>query len=181
MRILLDGTANSAFFLRSSPLNNDGGCPLFTGKQLLTIAGILSFTVALLHVAIILVGAPAYRYFGAGEELATLAASGSAFPAMLTLVLVANFALFGLYAFSGAGLMPRLPLLRTALALIGTIYTARGLAAFHQVFQLMTSSALIETREVVFSLVSLGIGIVYLAGTVSSWNRLRAISRLHRW
>jgi hypothetical protein len=150
---------------------------MFTGNQWLKIGGILSFAVALLHLVIIFIGAPAYRYFGAGEDMAKGAESGSLFPAMMTLVLVAIFAIWGLYALSGAAVFGRLPLLRIALLLIGAIYTLRGLAVFQQIFQMVTSSEQVEAREVVFSLVSLGIGFAYLIGTVINWRGLRASSR----
>ena len=125
---------------------------------------------------IIFVGAPAYRYFGAGEDMAKGAESSSVFPAMMTLVLVAIFAIWGLYALSGAALFRRLPLLRIALPLIGAIYTLRGLAVFQQIFQIVMSSEQVKVREVVFSLVSLGIGLAYLIGTVMNWRGLRASS-----
>ncbi len=143
------------------------------GNQWLKLGGILSFAVALLHVVIIFIGAPAYRYFGAGEDMATAAESGSAFPAALTLVLVAIFTIWGLYAVSGAGVIRWLPLLRIALLLIGAIYTLRGVAIFQQIFQIATSSVQVAPREVVFSLVSLVIGLAYLVGTVINWKSFR--------
>ncbi len=141
------------------------------------LGGILSFVVALLHLVIIFVGAPAYRYFGAGEDMATAAESGSAFPALITLVLVAVFTIWGLYAFSGAGVIRRLPLLTIALLLIGAIYTLRGVFVFQQIFQIATSSVQVAPREVVFSLVSLVIGLAYLVGTVINWKIFRASNR----
>ncbi len=146
-------------------------------NQWLKLGGILSFVIALLHLVIIFVGAPAYRYFGAGEDMATAAESGSAFPAIMTLVLVAFFSIWGLYAFSGAGVIRRLPLLRIALLLIGIIYTLRGVFVFQQIFQIATSSVQVAPREVVFSLVSLVIGLAYLVGTVINWKSFRASNR----
>ena len=145
---------------------------MLTGNQWLKTGGILSFAVALLHVVIILVGASAYRWFGAGEEMATAAESGSAFPAVLTLFLAVGFAIFGLYALSGASVIRQLPLLTIALILIGTIYTVRGVAVFHQLFQMSTSAG-VASREIAFSSISLVIGLAYLSGTIMSWRRLR--------
>ncbi len=147
------------------------------GNQWLKLGGILSFVVALLHLVIIFVGAPAYRYFGAGEDMATAAESGSAFPAMVTLALVAVFTIWGMYAFSGAGVIRRLPLLRIALLLIGAIYTLRGIAVIQQIFQIVTSSEQVEPREVMFSLVSLVIGLAYLVGTFINWKSFRVSNR----
>ena len=146
---------------------------MLTGNHWLKIGGILSFAVAFLHLVIIFVGAPAYRYFSAGEDMAMAAESGSIFPGVLTLFLVAIFAIWGFYGLSGAGVIRRLPLLKTALILIGVIYTIRGIAVFQQLFQIVTSSE-VALREIVFSLVSLIIGLTYLIGTVMNWRAIRA-------
>ena len=148
------------------------------GNQWLKLGGILSFAVALLHIVIIFIGAPAYRYFGAGEDMATAAESGSASPALLTLILVAVFAIWGLYGLSGAGVIRRLPLMKIALILIGAVYMLRGVAVFQQLFQIATSAAEVAPREIVFSLVSLIIGLAYLIGTVTSWRSLGASNRI---
>ena len=148
------------------------------GNQWLKLGGILSFAVALLHVIIIFVGASAYRYFGAGEDMATATESGSAFPALLTFVLVAVFAVWGFYGLSGAGVIRRLPLLKIALILIGVVYSLRGVAVFQQLFQIATSSAEVAPREIVFSLVSLIIGLAYLIGTSASWRSRVASNRI---
>ncbi len=147
------------------------------GNQWLKLGGVLSFAVALLHVIIIFVGASAYRYFGAGEDMATAAESGSAFPALLTFVLVAVFAIWGFYGLSGAGVVRRLPLLKIALLLIGAVYTLRGVAVLQQLLQIAASSAEVAPREIVFSLVSLIIGLAYLIGTISNWKSFGANNR----
>jgi len=133
----------------------------------LTLAGWLSAAVAALHVVIIFFGAPAYRYFGAGEEMARQAEAGSAVPAALTLAIAAVFAVFALYAFSGAGRVRRLPLLRTGLVAISAIYLLRGLGLIPELIQLARDTATVPARYPVFSAVSLVIGLVYLVGTVS--------------
>ena len=97
------------------------------GRQWLVAGSIFSFAVAILHIAIIFGGAPAYRYFGAGEEMAQMASSGSVLPALATLLIAVIFALWGLYALSGAGVIRHLPLLRTGLVFIASIYTLRGI------------------------------------------------------
>jgi hypothetical protein len=92
----------------------------------LKLAGVSSAGVALLHLVIPAVGAPAYRYFGAGERMARMAERGLARPTLITLGLALVFAVWAAYAFSAAGLIRRLPLLRPALLVIGVIYTLRG-------------------------------------------------------
>jgi hypothetical protein len=142
------------------------------GKYWLVLGGSLSIAIALLHIAIIFGGASAYRYFGAGEEMAELTAAGSILPAMLTLFIAVMFALWGLYAFSGAGLIRHLPLLRLGLAVIAGIYTLRGLGFVPQVFWMIASPQAVASQEITFSLASLFVGIAYLVGTISAWERL---------
>src|SRR5712692_7256575 len=97
-----------------------------TGRALLIFAAVLSFLIAAVHLVVIFVGAPAYLYFGAAD-LARMAEVGSPVAALLTLALAAAFIVFALYALSGAGVVRRLPLLTLGLALIGVVYTLRGL------------------------------------------------------
>jgi hypothetical protein len=141
-------------------------------------AGALSAGVAALHVAIIVGGGPAYRYFGAGERMARLSERGSSEPTFITSVLVLLFASWAAYAFAGAGLIRPLPRLRTVLLLIGLIYTGRGLVAFPQAyFWLSAGSAGVPFRHLVFSAASLAVGVTYIVGTYQAWPRLVAAER----
>ena len=96
-------------------------------KELLLLGGFLSGLAGLLHVAIILGGPPWYRFFGAGERMAQLAARGSSSPALITAAIAAILSVWALYALSGAGVIRRLPLLRAVLFLIAAIYLTRGI------------------------------------------------------
>ena len=135
---------------------------------MLKLAAAASFAIAILHLAIIFLGPEAYTWFGA-PDLGALEAQGSRTPDLLTLVLVAVFALFGLYALSGAGVIRRLPLLAVGLIAIGTIFTLRGLGVIPDLLQLARGAA-VPARQIVFSLVSLAIGLFYLMGTVRRWS-----------
>ncbi|RRN43929.1 hypothetical protein EHV23_11090 [Lautropia dentalis] len=53
-------------------------------RYLLMSSACCSLLVALLHVFVIINGAPAYRFFGAGETLASMAEQGSWLPGVLT-------------------------------------------------------------------------------------------------
>lgn len=150
------------------------------GKRWLVVGGILSIGVALFHVGIVLVGAPAYRFFGAGEQMAQLASSGSVLPAGITLFMASIFAVWGFYALSGAGILRQLPLLKVGLLVISSIYTFRGLGLLVQLWTLFHSPKSIAPQEVIFSLVSLLIGIVFSVGTVSAWQALQGNSPLRR-
>jgi putative oxidoreductase len=138
-----------------------------TAKLLLTTGALLSFIIALMHVVMIFIGAEAYRYFDAGQEMVDGALSGSMRPTIVTLGVTAFLTLFGVYALSGAGWIKSLPLLKPALWLIGGIYTLRGLGLFAQIGMLAMgqSGDHLAPKDLVFSLVSLLIGIIYLLGT----------------
>jgi heme A synthase len=98
-----------------------------TGERLLVAGGSLTGVAALLHVGIILGGPDWYRFFGAGERMARLAARGSVYPAVVTAGIAAILGVWTLYALSGAGVIRRLPWLRLALTLIAAVYLARGI------------------------------------------------------
>lgn len=144
------------------------------GKRLLLAGGLLNFCVALLHVGIIFAGAPAYRFFGAGEQMARMVEAGSPLPALLTFVLALIFAAFGFYGLSGAGAFRRLPLLKLAVLLIGGIYTLRGLLVVFAVFALFTGYASPEMlAAAIFSAAALLVGLLYLVGAALNWDYLR--------
>jgi len=98
------------------------------GRTWLLLAGWLSMLAAMLHLACILGGPSWYRALGAGEEFAVAAARGAWFPALATAGIAAVLAVWAAYAFSAAGALPRLPLLRSVLILIVIALSARGLA-----------------------------------------------------
>ncbi len=146
------------------------------GSQQLIVAGILSFCAALLHVAVIFGGANWYRFFGAGEGMAKLAESGSRYPMIVTSIIACVLAVWGLYALSGAGVIPRLPFLRLALCAISAVYLVRGLAGL--VLPFISSHPAIAANSLTFWLVSSAIccvfGIFYLLGTINLWAQLSA-------
>jgi hypothetical protein len=138
------------------------------GSKWLLAASAASFAVAALHVAITFVGLSAYEYFGAPANLVAAARRGSAVPALVTLIIALVFAGFGLYGLSGAGRAPRLPALRVLLVGISGIYLLRGLVVFPE-FILYFHQRVLPARMMVFSLIALAIGVIYVIGTARSW------------
>ncbi|MFC3032610.1 hypothetical protein ACFOEE_08770 [Pseudoalteromonas fenneropenaei] len=103
-------------------------------NPLLVYAGVGSIIAALLHVAVIFGGPDWYRWFGAGEKMAQLAASGSLQPALITAAIATLLTVWGILAFSTAGLLPALPSQKPLLIVVTTIYCVRGAAGFLPVF-----------------------------------------------
>jgi hypothetical protein len=135
----------------------------------LMAGGLLSAAASVLHLAVIVGGPAWYRFFGAGEAMARAAERGSATPAFITLAIAAVLAIWALYAFSGAGLIRRLPLLRTALVTITAIYLARGLLLFPS---LALKPELVDAFAVWSSLIVLVYGIAYAVGSWTAWRDL---------
>lgn len=130
----------------------------------------MSAAAALLHLACIAGGPDWYRFFGAGEPIARAAERGSWVPAALTGGIALVLAIWAAYAFAGARLLPRLPLMRPALAAITTIYLARG--AFLFAPDAFARPDLSPGFMLWSSLVVLVIGLVHAVGTARAWSAL---------
>ena len=88
-------------------------------------------------------------------------------------------ALFGLYALSGAGVIRRLPFLRTALLGIGTLFLLRGL------FIILTIAVVLGVVQgqvllpaVASHVLFLSAGVAYLEGAALNWKTLKAARHL---
>lgn len=134
----------------------------------LLLAGILSFAAASAHLACIVGGASWYRAMGAGERMARAAELGHWQPTLVTLGIAFVLGAWGLYAWSGAGLLRPLPLLRWVLLAITMVYLARG-------FLFVLLQPHFPGNSAAFWYWSSGIcatiGLVHLAGLWQSWSR----------
>jgi hypothetical protein len=143
-------------------MRNSRNTFLITGAALSALA-------ALLHVGCILFGAPWYRFFGAGEKVARMAAAGHWYPTVLTSGIVAVLSCWSLYALSGAGVIRRLPLVRPALCLITSIYLLRAVAfaPLHRYFPGNSTTFWLWSSAACFV-----IGLVHLVGLWRAWPAL---------
>lgn len=139
-----------------------------TRNPALIMGGVLSAAASVLHLAVIVGGPDWYRFFGAGEGMARMAEQGSMTPTLITIGIASVLAVWSAYAFSGAGLIPRLPLIRTALIAITAVYLARGL--------LLVPAVLLHRQIDAFgwwsSLIVLAYGLAYAVGTWKAWPEL---------
>lgn len=140
----------------------------------LIAAGMLSAAAALLHLAIIAGGPDWYRFFGAGEGMARMAERGLIRPALITLGIAAVLAIWAAYAFAGAGLIRRLPLMRTALVAITSIYLLRGLVLAPL---LAFRPEIVDSFALWSSLIVLVYGLAFAIGTWRAWPALSARAR----
>jgi hypothetical protein len=139
-------------------------------KTSLLLAGISSLLIALFQ-AIISFSVEWSRFFDAPVVLLSkpilLLISGS--------IAALIFAIFGLYGLSGAGQIKRLPYLRSGLTIVGIIYSLRGLAfilILLQTYGVITTHEPLPPAEPGSSLISLGVGLLYLFGTTGLWSSL---------
>lgn len=137
----------------------------------LVIGGVLSVAASLLHIGCIFGGPAWYRFFGAGEGVAQAAERGEPLPTIMAAGIAAILAIWAAYAFSGAGLLPRLPLLRTGLVVISAVYLLRGLAL---VPALVINGGEVAPFVVWSSLIVLVYGLAYAVGTWTAWTTLGA-------
>ncbi|GAA6153607.1 hypothetical protein [Pseudoteredinibacter isoporae] len=148
--------------------------PALPANPYLLIAAALSAIAAFLHLAIILGGPDWYRFFGAGEAMAQMAERGEIKPTLITLGIATVLFSWCLYALSAAGKIPPLPLLRTALVVITTIYLLRGLSV------LLMAILQDEFREPFWiwsSLICTAFGGVYAIGSWQQWGYLSTAAR----
>ena len=132
----------------------------------LVVAGSMSALASLIHVGCIVEGPSWYRIFGAPESLIRAVENGDPTLDWMTAGIAAILALWSAYAFAGAGLIRRLPLMRTALVAITAIYLARGLLIVPVAMQLSYEKA---PGDYWSSAIVLLYGIVHAVGTWRAW------------
>lgn len=140
-------------------------------NRFLVAGATLSALAALLHVGCIAFGAPWYRFFGAGEQMAQLAIAGSWYPVGVTLAIAGVLGGWSLYALSGAGVVRRLPLLRSVLCAVTAVYLLRGIIFVPFAGEFPGRSATFWWWS---SAICLAIGLVHLVGLRQVWSRLGA-------
>lgn len=134
----------------------------------LIAGGAGSLLASVLHLAVIAGGPAWYRFFGAGERMALAAERGVWTAPVMTLGIVAVLAIWAAYAFAGAGLIPRLPLMRLALVAISAVYLLRALWIIPGLPLLGRSYEFVVWS----SLIVLALGVLYAIGTWRAWSAL---------
>jgi hypothetical protein len=138
------------------------------GRRWLMIGGWMSIAASLLHIGCIFGGPVWYRFFGAGEQIARMAERGHWYPAVITSCIAAILAGWAAYAFSAAGRVIRLPLMRVALVAISAVLVARGILGFTPVFLPIPSPAF----KLWSSVICLLMGLSFSLGTWRAWPAL---------
>jgi hypothetical protein len=137
-------------------------------NSLLLIGGCFSLAFAVFQFSGVFWPANAIKYFGGPDELSQ---TQPVIYALLCMVFAAIVAVIGLYALSGAGKIRRLPLLRTVITITTVIYVLRGLLLIPQIPIVIEHPDLM--RFALFSVISLCVGLVHLAGLIKLFKQGR--------
>jgi hypothetical protein len=138
----------------------------------LVCAGLMNFVASTLHIAIIFGGASWYRFFGAGEAMAQMAEQNLLRPTLITFSIAIVLAIWGAYAWSGAGLILKLPLLKIALIAITAVYVVRGLVGLAAPFVSEHPDVVQNSTSfwIWSSLICLLVGVMHLKGVIDRWS-----------
>ena len=131
---------------------------------MLKLGGVGSAAAALFHFFFFLMPPAAVHWLGAPDWVYSL-------PRWVVVIISMGIglllSLFAVYAFSGAGCLRRLPLLRTGLLAIGAIYFLRGLLLFPQLAawpRVPPAARMLMMVFITYSTIALLLGILHLAG-----------------
>ena len=135
----------------------------------LIISGTFSVIATLVHIGCIYFGASWYRFFGAGEQMATWAEQGSFKPTIITSGIALVLSIWSMYAFSAAGFLAKLPLMKLGLSIITLVYLIRGIGGFF-----LMNNPMGRSSEFWFwsSLICLIVGLSHLLGLKQEWTNL---------
>lgn len=104
--------------------------------------------------------------------MARLAASGSWYPALVTIAIALVLAVWSAYAVSAAGFIPRLPFLKVVLVAVTSVYLLRGIGGF--ALALFAPGGNSPAFWAWSSAICLLVGIVHAIGLISQWAVLKA-------
>ncbi|MFZ6731101.1 hypothetical protein ACO0LG_04170 [Undibacterium sp. Ji42W] len=91
-------------------------------------SGIVLVLGALLHLVTIVGGPDWYAYIGAPDGIVAMARAGKRYPVLACIIIASILFVCAAFAFSGAGLIWRLPFRRKVLALIACGFIVRGVS-----------------------------------------------------
>ena len=139
-------------------------------NKALLFAGLATVFGGLVHLAAIAGGPSWYAFIGAPDEIVEMVKLGRHYPAKVCWLIATFLFVCASFAFSGARLLPRLPLLHFALFCIASGFLLRGLSfipivlVFPDAFVHITNSRGVDALMLITSLICLVIGMCYAIG-----------------
>lgn len=133
---------------------------------MLKFGGYINMLIAAGHVIGLAWAGKMFEVTGIGKEMNELAQVHASLPYLLTIFVAIIFFIFGLYGLSADGKIRKLPFLKLGIFSIAGIYIIRGIGELLFDISRQEASPMTET---LYSLVALGIGILFLTGGLKKW------------
>ena len=132
---------------------------------MLKFGGYSNLLIAVAHIIGLAWAQQMFEVTGIGKEMEELAQVHASLPYLLTIFVALVFFIFGLYGLSASGRFGQLPFLKLGVFTIAGIYIFRGLGQ-------LTADTIQGTNtllEIMYSLVALAIGLLFLVGGIKKW------------
>ena len=133
---------------------------------MLKLGGYINIIIAIGHIVGLLWADKMFEITGIGKEMAELAQTHLSLPYLLTIFVAIGFSIFGLYGLSAANKFRKLPFLKPVIFLIAGIYLFRGIG---ELFFDITRQQTTPSLEILYSLIAICIGLLFLIGGIKKW------------
>lgn len=133
---------------------------------MLKLGGILNFVLAAGHLIAMIWLDKVFKIWGIDEQMGELSGIHPSLPYIITICVALGLFVFGLYAFSANGNIRKLSFLKLGVFGIAALFIFRALAG---VMEILFTDVHSSSLEIGNSLVSLLIGVLYLAGGLKKW------------
>lgn len=135
-----------------------------TGKLLIS-AGFIASAAAIWHLLCILGGPSWFAFARAPQQIIESAQQGTMIAPIGTIIVATLMFACTIFAFSAAGLIRKVPLVKPAVMTIATLCSLRGLIAIPE----FTNSAGLDIWQIVASIVWFCVGICFIAGSAEQY------------
>ena len=133
---------------------------------MLRLGGYINIIIAFAHIIGLFWAEKMFEITGIGEEMVKLSKIHFSLPYLLTIFVAIVFFIFGLYGLSADGKIKKLPNLKYGIFIISGVYIIRG--AGELLFGIPQQKA-VSSLETIYSIVALGIGLLFLFGGLKKW------------
>jgi hypothetical protein len=134
-------------------------------SKLLMSAGVIAAASAIWHLLCIVGGPSWFAFARAPQQIIDSAQQGTLLAPLGTIVVAALMFACTVFSFSAAGLIRKVPLLKSALMTISLLCIVRGLIAI----PILVTPTGLDIWEVIASSVWLYVGICFLAGSIEQY------------
>jgi hypothetical protein len=134
---------------------------------MLKIGGYINLIIAIAHIIGLFWADKMFEVTGIAEGMALAAQNiHPMYPYFITVVVATFFFIFGLYGLSADGKFRKLPFMKPVIFLIAGIYLLRGIGEL--IFD-MKMQQTTQFLEVIYSLIAVFIGLLFLIGGLKKW------------